>query len=96
MYEIKTEDVYKDFSNDKGMFDFSNYSIKSNLVVGKMKDETAGVAIEEIVGLMPKMYLYLVNDNSERKNAKGVNRNVVATISHNEYVLLNKKCLKKD
>ena len=29
MYEIKTEDVYKDFSNDKEMFDFSNYSTKS-------------------------------------------------------------------
>ena len=26
LYEIKTKDVYKDFSNDKEMFDFSNYS----------------------------------------------------------------------
>ena len=26
MYEIKTEDVYEDFSNNKGTFDFSNYS----------------------------------------------------------------------
>ena len=25
MYEVKTEVVYKDFSNDKEMFDFSNY-----------------------------------------------------------------------
>ena len=25
MYEIKTEDVYEDFSSDKEMFDFSNY-----------------------------------------------------------------------
>ena len=52
MYEIKTEDVYEDFSNDKEMFDFSNYSTKSKyydnskkLVVGKMKDEIVGVAI---------------------------------------------------
>ena len=29
MYEIKTADVYKDFSNDKEMFDFSNYSNNS-------------------------------------------------------------------
>ena len=28
MYEIKTEDIYKDFSNDKEMFDFSNYLTK--------------------------------------------------------------------
>ena len=50
-----------------------------------MKDERAGVAIEEFVGSKPKMYSYLVNDNSEHKRAKGVNRNIVATISHNEY-----------
>ena len=29
MYEIKTEDVYEDFSSNKEMFDFSNYSTKS-------------------------------------------------------------------
>ena len=103
MYEIKTEDVYKDFSNDKKMFDFNNYSTKSKyydnsnkLGVGKIKDETADVAIEEFVGLKPKMYSYLADDNSEYKVAKGVNKNVVVTISHNEYkdVLLNKKCLR--
>ena len=29
MFEIKNEDVYKYFSNDREMFDFSNYSSKS-------------------------------------------------------------------
>ena len=45
MYEIKTEDVYKYFSSDKEMFDFSNYSFKSKyydnsnkFVNSKMKD----------------------------------------------------------
>ena len=100
MYEIKTEDVYKDFSNDKEMFDFSNCSNNcdnsNKLVVGKMKDETAGVTIEEFLGLKPKIYSYLVNDNSEHKKVEGVNRNVVAKISHNECkdVFLNKKCLR--
>ena len=71
MYEIKTGDVYKDFSNDKQMFDFSNYSAKSKyydnsnkLVVGKMEDETADLAIKEFVELKPKMYSYLVGNNS--------------------------------
>ena len=42
------------------------------------------------------MYSYLVDDNSNHKKAKGVNKNVVATISHNNYkdVLLNKKWLR--
>ena len=56
MHEIKTQDVYEDFSNDKEMFDFNNYSTKSKyydnsnkLVVDKMKDETAGVTIKEFL-----------------------------------------------
>ena len=62
MYEIKTEDVYEDFSSDKEMFDFNSYSTKSKycdsnkLVIGKMKGETEGVTIENFAGLMPKMY----------------------------------------
>ena len=28
MHETKTEDVYEDFSNDKEMYGFSNYSAK--------------------------------------------------------------------
>ena len=44
MCEIKTEDVFEDFSKDKEIFDFSNYSAKSKyyddsniLVIDKMK-----------------------------------------------------------
>ena len=61
-----------------------------------MKDETDGVVIEELVGWKPKVYSYLVDDNSEHKKTKVVNANVVVTISHNKYkdVLLNKKCLR--
>ena len=41
------------------------------------------------------MYSFLVNNN-EHKKSNCVNRNVVATLSHNEYkdFLLNKKCLR--
>ena len=99
MHEIKTEDVYKDFSNDKEMlFDFNDSSTKSKyydnsnkLVVGKTKHETAGVSIEELVGFKPKMHSYLVDDNNEHKKVKARNKNVAATANHNEYenVLLN-------
>ena len=82
------------------MFDFSNYSTKyydnsNRLVIGKMKDETGGTSIEDFVWLKSKMYSFLV-DNCEHKRAKGLNKNIVATISHNENkdVLLNNKCLR--
>ena len=56
-----------------------------------MKDKAAGVVIEEFAGLKPNMYSYLLDKISAPKKAKDVNRNIVATISHNEYkdVLLN-------
>ena len=46
-----------------------------------------------------KLVLLLKNsldDKSEHKNVKGVNKNIVATISHNEYedVELNQRCLR--
>ena len=92
MYQIKTEDLYEDFRKDKEMFDFSNYSADSKyynaskkLVVGKIKDEAGGVAIKIFAGLKPKMYSFLVDNNSEHKKAKCLNKNVVATISHGEY-----------
>ena len=61
-----------------------------------MKDETAGVPIKEFVGLKPKMHSHLADDNNEHKKPKGVNKNVIASISHNKYknVLLNEKCLR--
>ena len=102
MYEIKTEDVYEDFASDKEIFHPSNYATKSEyyddsnkLVIRKMKVETGGVASEEFIWLKQKIYSFL-KDNNEHKKAKGVNRNVVATITLNKYknVLLNKKCLR--
>ena len=73
MYEIKFEDVQEDFINAKETFDFSDYSIKSKycdnsnkLVVGIMKDESAGGAIEEFLGLKRKIYSYLGNDNNKK------------------------------
>ena len=49
VYEIKTEDVYEDFFEDKNLFDFSDYPLNSKFfdlvnkkVIGKMKDEFKG------------------------------------------------------
>ena len=71
------------------------YDDSNKLVVAKMKDETGGVTIKEFVLLKPSGYSFLVDDSSQHKKAKGVNKNVAAIISHNKHkdVLLNKKCL---
>ena len=61
-----------------------------------MKDETDFVAIQEFFGLNPKMYSFLVDDIVSIKNAKVVNKNVIARItnSENKDVLLNNNCLR--
>ena len=53
VYKIETENVYEDLYKSKELFDFSNYpkdfkyyNDASNLVVGKMKNETSGVPIK--------------------------------------------------
>ena len=63
------------------------------MCTGKINDETAGVAIEEFVELKPNICPYLADDNSKHKKAKGVNKNIVATVSHKN-ILFNKKCLR--
>ena len=84
MYEIKTENVFEDFSSDKELFDLNNCWTKSKYyddanksVIGKLKDKTGGVAIKEFVRLKPKTYSLLA-ENNENKKAKGVNKNVIA------------------
>ena len=73
MCETKNDDVHEYFSNNKEMFDCTNYLTKAKFhdnsnkfVVGKMKDETAGVAIEEFVRLKPEMYSCLVRIKRQR------------------------------
>ena len=98
-YEIKSENVYKEFYKWKDLFDFSNYSKDSKFfnetnkkVIGKMKDEFGGVIIIEFVGLKSKMYSIKKIDGKEHNAAKGVN---IAT-EFNEFkdVLFNKKIIR--
>ena len=61
-----------------------------------MSDDTDRVAIEAFVRLKPKIYFLWVDDNSEHKKAKDVNKNVAAITSYNEYrdVFLNNNFLR--
>ena len=100
-YEIEADDVYKDFWNDKDKFDNSDYPEsspyfdKSNKkVIGKFKDEAAGVPICEFVGLRSKMYSYIKEDLKVAKTAKGIKKNIIKNnITHENYrgVLFNNK-----
>ena len=102
-YEIEAEDVYRDFWNHKDMFDNSDYpsnhqyfDATNKKVIGKFKDEAAGVPITEFVGLRSKMYSYIKDNNNGGKTAKGIKKNVIKNdIQHSDYkdVLFNEKQL---
>ena len=81
IYQIQTEDAYEDFHQHKDTFDFSNYSAKSKcyeilnaLLVSKMKDETGALSIKKCAELKSKMFSIIVDDSSEHKTIKGVNK----------------------
>ena len=84
------------------MFDLSDYLLNSKFfdptnkkVISKMKDEFKGKIISEFIGLKSKMYSLIAVDNEEVKEAKGVNKNVIKNIRHNEFgeLLFNKKMI---
>ena len=93
-YEIESDDIYQDFCNDKDRFDNSDYPQNSPFydktnkkVIGKFKDEAAGVPITEFVGLRSKMYSYIKENNKGGKTAKGIKKNVIKDyITHQNYV----------
>ena len=98
-YEIKSENVYKEFVKQKDLFDFINYSKDSEIfddankkVIGKMKNEFGGVIATEFVGLKSKMYSIKKINDKELNTTKGVN---IAT-KFNEFkdVLFNKKIIR--
>ena len=100
-YEIEADDVYQDFWKDKHLFDNSDYPKNSPFfddankkVIGKFKDEAAGIPIVEFVGLRSKMYSYMKDNKQGSRTAKGIKKNVIKQkIQHENYkdTLFNKK-----
>ena len=97
LYEIQTEDFYKDISRDvKDRFDTSDYpenhpsGIPTGInkkVLGMFKDEAEGERIKEFVGLRAKLYSYKMDEGKENKKCKGIKKAVVEkSISHEDYL----------
>ena len=82
IFSVKTKNWYKDISNDvEKLFDTS--SIQSNIplktginkkVLWMWKDELSRFPMKEFIGLRPKCYAYLVDNENIGKRAKGVKK----------------------
>ena len=98
VYEIQTEDFYKDIAKDVEIrFDTSGYSEddhrplptgKKNKKIGMMKDELGRKIMTEFIALRAKMYVYkkLDLDKPENKICRGTKKCVVAkSFTCNDY-----------
>ena len=90
-YGIQTGDAYADFWKAKELFDNADYPKESpyfdatyKKVIGKMKDEAAGMSIVEFVGLRSKMYSYVKDNGKNEKTAKGVRKYAIKKNITNE------------
>ena len=104
LIEIETEDINKDLIDMADHFDFSDYPMdhpvrmalgeervnKNKKIPGLFKDECNGRTIVEFIGLRPKMYSILMEED-DRKNphhgtrkAKGVPSKIVKKEFHHE------------
>ena len=86
MYQIYTDDFYKDISYDiETKFDTSDYPTNhpsgiltgvNKKVIGMFKDEVAGKQITYFVGLRPKLYSFEIEETKEVRKCKGIKKNV--------------------
>jgi hypothetical protein len=94
-YIIFTENIYDDLKDMYRDFDFSNYpkehplySEENKKVVGKFKDEAAGMIPISFVGLRSKLYSLKIDSFFYKQAKKGIPRQV--DIRHEEF----QKCLR--
>ena len=103
MYEIQTEDFYKDISkNVIDRFDTSDYppnhpsgipSRFNEKVLGMFKDEVKGKVIDEFVGLRAKLYSFKMFEGEETKNAKELKNRWLKRVLHTK--IIKSVCLRE-
>ena len=99
IFQVYTDDVYKDMAHITDQLDTSNYdkshflyNERNRMVPGKFKDEVPlkylndkACLIQAFIGLKSKMYNILLTTGTEFKRAKGVKKNSLRKISFQDF-----------
>ena len=104
--QIKTEDFYKDIANVEEKYDTSNYTCerpspigKNKKVIGLMKDTLGGKIMKAFIGLKPKCYATLMDDDRVDKKTKGTKKCIIKKCirfkNYEECAKQKKKALRK-
>ena len=100
-HSLSNEELEQRLKEHQELFDLSNYPVdhclyskENKKVIGKMKNEVAGMEIKEFCGLRPISYAYGTTDEKTTKKAKGVKRKIVKEeLTYQDYkdIILNPK-----
>ena len=89
IYEIETNDIYEDFTEDKNLIDFCDYPQNSKFfglpnekVIGKIKEKFGGRKISKFIWLKSKMGSLVDVMVKKGEKAKGFNRSVLRGIRY--------------
>ena len=106
--DMITEDFYKDIANDvEKWFDTSNYEKnddrllpigKYKKLIGLFKDQLARKIMKLFVGVRPKTWTYLMDDDREHKKGKGTKKCIIRKdlmVKNYEDCLFNNKIILK-
>ena len=94
LYIIFKNNIYKIMKKYEHIFDTSNYpkghflfNDKNKKKLGLFKDEMGGKPIYQFVGLRPKLYSVLLENNENKKAARGVKKAVIKKhLRHEQYL----------
>ncbi|GBB98197.1 hypothetical protein RclHR1_31610002 [Rhizophagus clarus] len=81
IFQIDTEDIYKDMAEHPDLFDFNDTK-----TIGLFKDETPGNVITEFFHIRAKSYHYVLADKTTRSKHKGVSKKGMEEMATDTYM----------
>ena len=76
-YKIETKDIHKELERTNNYLTIvithnsPYFSAENKKVIGKFKDEAAGMPIKEFIGLRSKIYSYVKDDGKMNRQLRG-------------------------
>src|SRR5271154_1430056 len=80
IFQVETEDIYKDMAERPDLFDLND-----SKTIGLFKDETPGNMITEFMHIRVKSYHYVLADKSTKSKHKGVSKRGMSEMTTDTY-----------
>ncbi|GBB95842.1 hypothetical protein RclHR1_26240004 [Rhizophagus clarus] len=81
IFQVETEDIYKDMAERSNLFDFND-----SKTIGLFKDKMPGNVITESYHIQAKLYHYVLADKSTKSKHKGVSKKGMGEMATDSYI----------